>query len=347
MMQWAASWLMTYVLHSVAICGVAIVLVKALSATAKQRCMIWRVALFAPFITASIAVFASSNRVASVTPVIASRLGVLQRQNVDLQIIRKTHAPVIRRETVDDPFAASVALLIVVAGLVASAAGSLRFHRRRARVNHELSHRTLCPWAMPLDLTDVRISMSDRIRIPLALRRREICIPNSFIDLDLDERRSVLLHEAAHIARQDPEWLDAARILAATTWWQPLNSYVMRMLERDSELAADARALDAGANGRALVSALAQFASVLEGGALAGAALVRAESPLVHRARAILDGERRPGRVGIVPVMLLAAACVALLFAPRLTTARTMGPGHAGQGVRMVEETDVKLVRQP
>jgi hypothetical protein len=86
---------------------------------------------------------------------------------------------------------------------------------------------------------------------------------------------------------------------------------------------------------------------VLEGGALAGAALVRSESPLVHRARAILDGERRMGKRGVVPVIILAAACIALLFAPSLTTGRTIGPAHAGQGMRMVEETDLKLVRQP
>jgi beta-lactamase regulating signal transducer with metallopeptidase domain len=339
---------MTYSLHSIAISVVAIVLLRLRAGTATQRCAIWRVALFAPFVTASAAAFAGSGQVASVTSLIASRLRVPQRQNVDLQIIRRGSAPAIRRETVDDPFASRMALLIVVLGLGVSAAGGIRFHRRRARVNRELIRRTPCSWVLPLELASVKVSTSRRIRIPIALRRREICLPDSFIELDVDERRSVLLHEAAHVERRDPDWLDAARMLSAITWWQPLNLYLTRMLERDSELAADAHALDAGADGRALVSALAQFASVLEGGALAGAALVHSESPLVHRARAILDREPRTARGAILPVIILAAACAALLFAPRPTTARTVGPASGGGDSRgTIEQTDIRLVRQP
>jgi beta-lactamase regulating signal transducer with metallopeptidase domain len=338
-MHAVASWIMTYTLHSVLICAIAIAVIRAIPSNAAQKCRVWRVALLGPFVTASLAFAVTAYSATSVTSLIAPYAPLSQEQNVDVQIRHISGAPEIRRETVIDPFARGVAAAIIGFVVIASGLGGFGFYRRRAVALRQLSARTKCLWELPAEVPEITLSTSERVRVPLALRGREICVPTSFGNLESDERRSILLHEAAHIARRDPDWLDVARIVSAVAWWQPLNRYVGRMLERDSELAADAQALSAGANGPALVRALAYFAALFDSQILAGASLVSDESPLVGRARAILAGDMSSRR-NSVPLVIVAAICVALLAVPRLTTARSaLGAGHGNHSVLVQDET--------
>jgi beta-lactamase regulating signal transducer with metallopeptidase domain len=218
--------------------------------------------------------------------------------------------------------------------------------RRRNRfIRSALRGRTSLPVEIPAAaMRDVRISTSASLCVPVALRRREICIPAStFSGLGSVERESIILHEIAHVERNDPLWLDASRLVKAVTWWQPLNRIICEKLECETELAADQHAISLGAKPRALVAGLAHYSALLNGTyAGAGAALVRGDSPLVVRARVILDGPDASPKVSsrLVWAGIIGMTAAALML-PVPTTAQK------GQDVRkpntVVEERELIL----
>jgi beta-lactamase regulating signal transducer with metallopeptidase domain len=321
-----ASWILTYFFHGV-VCGSIVTALRFLPTSPVMRCRLMRMAIVAPFATSAIAI-AVDRRALSVTPV---------TQDVDVRMIQKNGSPPVRIETRRDSLAETASSLIVLAAAIASSLGLLRLMLQRARVSRQLSTRVSCDAGRGLVRT---ITTSDRLNVPLALRGGEICVPSTFASLGVSEQTSVLLHERAHIARKDPEWLDAARSIAAVFWWQPFNIHVARQLEIDSELAADELALSTGADGPSLVRALSQFAATLERGSLAGAALIRHESPLVERARLILNGAP-PARWDSVSLFFAMTATALLLLAPRVTAER--GSGAPSTANRIVEETNIVL----
>jgi beta-lactamase regulating signal transducer with metallopeptidase domain len=90
----------------------------------------------------------------------------------------------------------------------------------------------------------VRVSVARELDVPLALGRAELVLPvRALVELDTDELRALLAHELAHLARRDPLWLGAARLVHAVTWFQPLQRVLLRRLEDESELATDASAV--------------------------------------------------------------------------------------------------------
>ena len=322
-----ASWILTYFFHGL-VCGSIVTALRLLPTGSVVRCRLMRLAIVAPFATSAIAIGVDGRAALSVTPF---------TQNVDVRVIQKNGSPPVRIETRRDSLAATASSLIVLAAAIASSLGVLRFVLQRARVARQLSTRVYCDAGRGLVST---ITTSDRVKVPVALRGGEVCVPSGFANLDVSEQRSVLLHERAHITRKDPEWLDTTRAIAAVFWWQPFNIHVVRRLEIDSELAADELALSTGADGPSLVRALSQFAATLERGSLTGAALIRHESPLIERARLILDGAP-PARWDRVSLFLAMSATALLLLAPRVTAEwGTRAPSTAN---RIVEETNIVL----
>jgi beta-lactamase regulating signal transducer with metallopeptidase domain len=314
----AASWVMTYFIHGM-VCGAIAAVSRFLPTSAQSRCRIWRIAILAPLLTASISI-AVNRRSALRVPG--------QSQSVNVQMIRRNGAPPVRIETRKDSLAMMTSFM-VIAFVTASSAGLLKLAVQRGRTSRRLASRVSCDAGLGLVSA---ISMSEWLQVPVALRGGEVCVPASFNGLSASEQRSVLLHEKAHIVRKDPEWLDIARAIASMFWWQPFNTYLTRRLELDSELAADELAMSSGADGPSLVRALSQFAATLENGVIPGAALIRNESPLVERAHLILEGTR-PGRWAGVSYLLVASIVALLAFAP-------MVPAGAD---KVVEETSVIL----
>ncbi len=138
-------------------------------------------------------------------------------------------------------------------------------------------------------------------------------------------------------------WIDFARFVSALTVWQPLNRIVVDRFERDVELAADAGALELGAEPSGLIEGLAQFASRALSPSPAGASLVRAESLLVQRANeALLQAKRQTSsltRLSTICVFLLLASAMAAV--PGVTPAVAGARGGSPQGVE-IREIDVK-----
>jgi hypothetical protein len=356
-----ADWLLTYTVHGVVWGVVAVCAGAMLSAQPVARRRLWRVALFGPLVTSALAVVAygpnAGNRTVSLTmtlrPLFSARWS---ERRVESRVEMRVGARPVRTLEVADPLASAASLL--VCGLLGAPAviAGLVLLRRRKRAIQAMDLRPLL-----LDQTGVSAAVTRNVSlyaspvldVPLALTRRRICLPgHGFTELDRTAQESVLLHELAHLERHDPAWADASRFLVAVTWWQPLNRLLLRNMERDAELAADVRAVERGAVPAALVTALARFANRLEFGGLApGVPLVRADSPLVERARRLLDPPSRPqpARIAAITAIALLLAIGSIVALPIPTTA---GPIRRSAEIRQndvrgvsSDDRDVEIVR--
>lgn len=325
MMRLAADWLLAYWLHGVTVCALALLVGRGVRRPA-TRVLLWRAALFAPIATATLALAGratGSERAVDVTTPLRRLVGPAPgRRDVRVVVRQLGSGPIERTTLVDDPLGEALSRATCGLVLLASVIGGAAMTRRRRRARAALAQRT--PIATYGSIT---LSTAPAIASPVALAGGEICVPTpDFFALSRDERRGVLLHEMAHVERGDPLWLDSARIVAAVAWWQPLHRRVLSALRRDTELAADDRAIARGARPTALVSALAHFAAGMEPGA--GVALADAsdgDSPLVARARRILgDVDRRPRPLATALVVTIAIpVLLALVVAPRPSTLGT------------------------
>ena len=153
-----------------------------------------------------------------------------------------------------------------------------------------------------------------------------------------DQRRSVLLHELAHVARHDCLTQSLAAFACAIYWIHPGVWWVARRLRIERELACDDRVLAAGADAGDYASHLLDFAYTLRiDTASALAVTMAAPKSLEGRLRALMDSGRNrrmpalrsraaataiaaalvgaiaAGRVGAVPVEAFAPAPLPLL----------------------------------
>src|SRR4029450_2990970 len=107
------------------------------------------------------------------------------------------------------------------------------------------------------------------------------------------QRRAVLLHELAHVARYDCLTQSLAAVACAIYWVHPGVWWIARRLRIERELACDDRVLAAGADPDGYASQLLEFAySLRVETAPALAVTMAAPSSLEERLRALLDRGR-------------------------------------------------------
>lgn len=147
------------------------------------------------------------------------------------------------------------------------------------------------------------------------------------------QRRMVLAHECAHIARHDPLWQAAGEIFLALQWFNPLAWILLRSLRMAGERAADDAVLgmekDAPAYAELLVNCSRRWTS---GRRIAAVTSFMARpSTVTRRVEAILDAsiDRRPA--GFLWPTAGAAACltiaaIVMLMSPHLTVAGEAPP---------------------
>ncbi|MEL6860386.1 MAG: M56 family metallopeptidase [Pseudomonadota bacterium] len=110
-------------------------------------------------------------------------------------------------------------------------------------------------------IPDVRASLLCSGPLVTGLKDPVILLPMWFEeDYDVAERRDALVHELMHLKRRDLWAFQAARIVAATQWFNPLAHIALKAFRTDQEAACDAdvisRAkLSPAAYGRTLVKA--------------------------------------------------------------------------------------------
>jgi beta-lactamase regulating signal transducer with metallopeptidase domain len=175
-------------------------------------------------------------------------------------------------------------------------------------------------------------------------RRPVVLLPAGAEAWPEPRRRAVLLHELAHIARQDYPAQLAAEVVRALYWFNPLVWMAARKLRIESEHACDDRVLAAGARASDYAGDLLEIARslrALRAAAPAGLTMAR-PSQLAGRLLAVLDAHRdRRGvsRRFALPAWLI-ALCVVLPLAA-LAPFAPHGPGHS----RSISHEDINGVQ--
>jgi len=156
----------------------------------------------------------------------------------------------------------------------------------------------------------VRLTTSPGLHSPVALVRREICIPERAIEgLDPRQQQSMLAHELAHVLRRDPLWLVAAVIVESVFFFQPLNHLVRRKMQEVAEYQCDDWAARHSGTGVHLAKCLAEVAGWIErepSGTVMASPMAGRRSPIVRRITRLLD-DRRLGVAELRPAWRIGA----------------------------------------
>ncbi len=207
--------------------------------------------------------------------------------------------------------------------------------RRLLRVRHPLASDDLASSATDLAARlglrrHVPVSTVPQLEVPLAtgVLRPEVCLPaRALEELEGEQQVALCAHELAHVARRDPTWILAARLVEAGVPIQPLNAWARRRLQDLAECLSDDLAVAASGRPLGLARSLVDVASwtVAEPIPLpAASGALSARSRLGHRVERLMDPLRsleRPRR------FLLPVAAVAVLATALVTPVVSGNPG--------------------
>lgn len=165
---------------------------------------------------------------------------------------------------------AGAALVIWLFGALAvvarTAAGLFAIHRMRALAEPLREP----PWDREVEDARVRLGIrtpvdirrSGSVRVPVAfgLRRPVVLVPLDCSDWTSDQRRAVIMHELAHVARGDWVAQLLERALCAAYWFHPLVWWAAARRRREAERACDETVVGLGMSRRLYASLLLSFA---------------------------------------------------------------------------------------
>lgn len=347
-----SAWLLTYLLHSTLLLGIAWLAARPLgrwSAAAEEA--VWKLALVGAFVTASLQLAAGWEPMAGRWSLPAAPEAAVAA--VDLGVPARPAAPVFHEAPPAEaalavpagrlslPSAPALALGLWAVGscllLAAYGRSHLVLRRRlthRPRVVGGTLFSRLGSLAAEAGLGGaVRLTCSSRVPVPLALgvARSEICLPpRALAGLSDEQQEAMLAHELAHLARRDPLWLVVGQVIACVFFFQPLNWVARRRLREISELLSDEWAVGRTGRPLSLAGCLAEVAGWSAAGReLPVPGMADRPSHLARRIRRLLDAGRKPE--GPARRIWLAAAMVLLLIAvvaaaPAISAARSESP---------------------
>ena len=173
----------------------------------------------------------------------------------------------------------------------------------------------------------VLLLQTNRSMVPITsgIVRPVVVLPAGTDDWSPERRRSVLLHELAHVRRRDCLVQLLTQVASAVYWWNPLVWYASRQLRQESERACDDLVLDAGTRASDYAHDLLEMARALNQtrrSPLASAALVH-RSRFEDRLLAILDpklARHALGRVSILSAVFVTGGLLVPLAALQPTT---------------------------
>jgi len=334
------AWGITYIAHSSLLIA-AVWLAGRFVRSASAREMLWKLALIAPIVTATIQITVPLRDViphsapARITlPAVAAapaEAGPAPRPET------QERAPRDLRSLPLALWLAGAALLLlrlfagraVFARALRDRVDLLREHDRLARLRAAMSCRPL-----------VRLTESSAVGSPIAMSGWEIVVPrDTFARLSDEQKETILAHEIAHLVRRDPLWLLGAELVKALLFIQPLNWLAQKKMKECAEFLCDDLAVMHTSNPRALAETLAELATSFAPAPRAVAAMAESGSNLMARvARVLADADReRPlrltARIAIAAIAVGALAAFAPGIAPSLAVAGAMrGSIHFDDG---------------
>ena len=336
------AWLLTYAIHSTVLLGVAWFVTRRWRLEPSASDLLWKIALLAPLVTGTI----------------QSRLDLSTPAAVRLPVVTVPQAPVSepaadpgRQPGAADPgrqpggsetpgYRPGLAgpslpfVLVLLWAFVAFASSLYYLARRLILVGRLADRRAVSDGALVATLAElkqttgyrrrVHLTMARTISSPVALGLSEICVPELAIsELGMEQQRSMLAHELAHLARRDSLWLAGASLIERFFFFQPLNKLARRELETTAEYLSDEWAMQKTGSAVSLAKCLATVAEWIQASPLGVpvAGLAERRSLLVSRIARLLDARRvssPASRLGWAAAALV-GVIVTIAAAPRVS----------------------------
>jgi beta-lactamase regulating signal transducer with metallopeptidase domain len=190
----------------------------------------------------------------------------------------------------------------------------------------DAAHRLITEWNTRVDIT-----VSDRLSVPAALGRREICLPTGvFSTLDAEQQYALLAHELGHLTNRDPFWLCAAYAVRRALFMQPLNGLAWGRLRDFTEEAADDFAVGKTGSPFALARALGALAPIVALGATSAIASARG-GQLLRRVKRLRAGT--PVASPVTPRWVAASLIVAVAVFAVCAPGFHVSPDRAGNAI--------------
>jgi HEAT repeat protein/beta-lactamase regulating signal transducer with metallopeptidase domain len=332
------AWLLTYLIHSTVLLGVAWLVTRRRRLEPAASDLLWKVALLAPLVTGTI-----QSRLQLSTPA-AVRLPapvatVPQGVPVSDPAAAAEQAPMTPglRPGLTHPTSSplSLPLVAVLLWAVVALASSLYYVARRLILVGRLAdRRPVNDGPLAATLAELRqttgyrrrvhLTMARTISSPVALGLSEICVPElALSELGMEQQRSMLAHELAHLARRDSLWLAGASLIERFFFFQPLNRLARRELETTAEYLSDEWAMRKTGSAVSLAKCLATVAEWIQASPLGVpvAGLAERRSLLVSRISRLLEGrlpQNPASRIGWAVLATLGVTAT-IAAAPRVS----------------------------
>ena len=312
------AWGITYVIHST-LAIAAVWIATRLIASTSARETLWTIALFAPFLTATVHTTLPLKDLMreSAPPRISVPASFVSTASLD-------PAPIERHES-PRPLALPLwitASSILLLRLFVGHALFIRSLRDRDDVEPDRERLRAIAAAMGCRRT-IRLTQSSAVGSPIAVPRFEIIVPReTFGRLTDDQKDTILAHEVAHLMRRDPLWLLAAEFAKAIGVIQPLNWLVQKKMKECAEFLCDDLAVMHTRNPKALAETLTELAATLRPTPNAIAAMAEGSSNLIARVtRALTTAGQQPLRLITRVAMSVAVVMALAAFAPGIKPA--------------------------
>src|SRR2546430_2503491 len=308
------AWLLTYLIHSTVLVGVAWAVTRRGSRGPAAPDVFWRVALLAGLVTGTIQSRLELSTPAAVTLPVAT-LPQAARPNQPAEATdpgrkagasENTGASGSRPGSVNPTPSRAPSLPLVVVllwGAIALASSLYYFARRLILIGRLADRRAVSDGPLAATLAElqrtagyrrrVHLTMARTISSPVALGLSEICVPElALSELGAEQQRSMLAHELAHLARRDSLWLAGASLIERCFFFQPLNRLARRELETTAEYLSDEWATRKTGSAVALAKCLATVAEWIQASPLGVpvAGLAERRSLLGSRISRLLEG---------------------------------------------------------
>jgi beta-lactamase regulating signal transducer with metallopeptidase domain len=355
----AIAWMLTYLLHSTLLLGLAWLVSKPLSRwSVGAEETVWKLALVGALFTASLQFAAAgweplagrwgiadlpartvaADRVEEIAPYRARTSPAATVPVSPMEITAAAPTPPQRLSLPSIPKLVLGIWGLGAAFLCMGYGASLLRLRRRLRPRPRVVGGTLFSQLRMMSLEagfleEIRLSCSSRVPVPLAmgLRRGEICVPpRALAGLTDEQQEGMLAHELAHLARRDPFWLALSNVMAAVFFFQPLNWVARRRMREISEVLSDEWAVSRTGRPLSLAGCLAEVAGwSVASRALPVPSMADRPSHLAQRIRRLLDETRSPEHparrlwlgAGMAALVIAVAAA-----APAISAARPASP---------------------
>jgi beta-lactamase regulating signal transducer with metallopeptidase domain len=345
--------LFTYLLHSTLFVAVVWAVTRlSLRWQAGAANKLWRLALVAPLLTTALALaLPGQAHLHEVRLDPGALLAEAAAPGAPIAAVPEAASPALPpapAEAAAPPPSARIVLVglallgLIGLGRLALLGGRLLIFRRGLRDRQPLQggralerlHAVLARAGHAAGRPTIRLSMSQRVLVPMAIGSGEICLPRQALEELADpELDAVLAHELGHLERGDNRWLTLAAALEAVLFFQPLTALVRRRLQDSAELACDERAVELTGSARALARSLAEVAAWNLGGepAVPVAAIAHRSGLLLRRVQTLLSdpapARKRLGAGGVR--LLLGGVCAVGLLLPAVGSCR-----HGGDRAR-------------